>query len=1272
MKRIILLLLSIFTAIAADAQVNLKIGTGAYIVASGTANLVMDTGSMMNNGAYIDSTGLFTASGGIDFSGSGTTRLNNFNVNNAQHTTISALVSVYNTANLIAGNLDANNNLYIRSDANNTANMVVSGTLTGNVKGIIAKASITSGACPSYTSALSLNISGPVMQYQWQSSPDSAIWSNISGATLSTYTPTVTATTFYRCNLSTTNTAYAEATPGVKLQLNITDPILGITRTCHGVISFLSDATSGGTWSSSNSAIASVSSGSGIVFGVSAGTATITYIAPSGCVATSTFTVNALEPVTGTNVVCQGSTTSFSDAIAGGVWSSANTAIATVSSSGIVTGVSGGVVNIMYSLPDGCSSVPSVTVNPLANAGVITGPSSVIVGANITLTDLSGSGIWSATNSNATVLGGIVTGVAAGSVTISYAVTNSCGTVAATKVITVNGTALTGINGNTTLCAGGTTTLTDATTGGTWSMSSLVATIAGSTGLVTASSAYSGTARVTYTVGTASVSVLITVNPNPAPIQGATSECAGATIILTDVTTGGAWTGAGDVMVTGIGSTGTVSANSIGGTATVTYTLPTGCVAFATNTVYAIPLPIVGAFNVCVGGVTTLTDASSGANWSSSNTIVAVASGPSITGESTGTAVITFTSNTAGYCYVTQVITVSPQPAAITGNTAAICPGTTLSLTDGPGVWSSGSSTIATVGSTGIVAGLSGGTTSITYLASGSSGCVAKTTVTVNATASITGTANVCPSGTTALHNAIAGGTWSSGATMIATVSAGGVVTGLVPGTANISYTTTSGCVSMLVVTVSGLSTAISGNLSLCQGMSTTLSDATSGGTWSMSSIIASIVGSTGVVTASASQTGTASISYAVGGCSVTGTVTVNAKPMPIQGTTAECVGVTIALTDATSGGTWGGSGDATVAGTGSTATLIAGAVGGTATVIYTLATGCYVTTTNTIYAKPQPIMGNFNMCAGLVTILSDASPVSSWSSSNTAVAIASGADISGEGAGTATITFRTSATGNCITTQVVTVSAMPVVTPINGPASISHVGSPISISDATSGGIWTSSNTSVITLSGSTGSPVGATALSITGNSVITYAVTISGCTTKVTKTVSAAASPHPDGGNTTTISAGSGVSLADDIASGTWSSSDNGIATVDGIGMVTGITQGNVTITHETTGDDGRVSASVTNVTVTALPALISVLPNPNKGTFAVRGSLGSVRDEEVTLEVTDMLGQVIYRTKVIAVAGKLNETITLSNTLANGMYILNARSGTEDKTFHFVKEQ
>jgi len=100
--------------------------------------------------------------------------------------------------------------------------------------------------------------------------------------------------------------------------------------------------------------------------------------------------------------------------------------------------------------------------------------------------------------------------------------------------------------------------------------------------------------------------------------------------------------------------------------------------------------------------------------------------------------------------------------------------------------------------------------------------------------------------------------------------------------------------------------------------------------------------------------------------------------------------------------------------------------------------------------------------------------------------------------------------------------------------------------------------------------------------------------------------------------------------------------------------ITLHNVGISQVTTGSD------------------IKLMPNPNKGTFTIKGTLGTAADEEVSIEVTDMLGQVVYQDKIIAPGGSINKQIQLNSSLANGMYLLNLRSGAQENVFHFVVEQ
>ena len=98
---------------------------------------------------------------------------------------------------------------------------------------------------------------------------------------------------------------------------------------------------------------------------------------------------------------------------------------------------------------------------------------------------------------------------------------------------------------------------------------------------------------------------------------------------------------------------------------------------------------------------------------------------------------------------------------------------------------------------------------------------------------------------------------------------------------------------------------------------------------------------------------------------------------------------------------------------------------------------------------------------------------------------------------------------------------------------------------------------------------------------------------------------------------------------------------------------------------------SAGVGFTNVTGKGSNVTLVPNPNKGDFTVKGTLASNIDQEVTLEVVDMIGQVIYTSKVTAQGGNINEHVKLNN-LSNGMYLLNMRSGDESVVFHFVIEQ
>jgi uncharacterized protein YjdB len=199
------------------------------------------------------------------------------------------------------------------------------------------------------------------------------------------------------------------------------------------------------TWSSSATGIATVNS-SGLVTGVSPGSATITATS-EGKTGTATITVTqvpvasvTVTPGSGTVAIGSSLQLSATTRDAGGniltgrtiVWSTSAGGIATVNSSGLVTGVAAGTATITAT-SEGKSGTASITVPqvPVATVTVSPASGSVATGSTLQLSattrDAAGNVltgrtvIWSSSATGiATVSSsGLVTGVAAGSATIT-------------------------------------------------------------------------------------------------------------------------------------------------------------------------------------------------------------------------------------------------------------------------------------------------------------------------------------------------------------------------------------------------------------------------------------------------------------------------------------------------------------------------------------------------------------------------------------------------------------------------------------------------------------------------------------------------------------------------------------------------------------------------------------------------------------------------------------------------------------------------------------
>jgi gliding motility-associated-like protein len=160
-----------------------------------------------------------------------------------------------------------------------------------------------------------------------------------------------------------------------------------------------------------------------------------------------TVTINVVAPTsvsatTGKDTICVGTATTLVNATPGGTWSSANSAIADVTSGGVVTGIATGSTTIRYSVPSVCPGTPydfRINVITAPTVQAITGPDSVEVGKTILLQNVTGGGVWRSSNSGVGTVAsdGTVRGVSSGTVTIRYTLSNACDSASSTYQVKV-------------------------------------------------------------------------------------------------------------------------------------------------------------------------------------------------------------------------------------------------------------------------------------------------------------------------------------------------------------------------------------------------------------------------------------------------------------------------------------------------------------------------------------------------------------------------------------------------------------------------------------------------------------------------------------------------------------------------------------------------------------------------------------------------------------------------------------------------------------------
>ena len=397
---------------------------------------------------------------------------------------------------------------------------------------------------------------------------------------------------------------------------------------------------------------------------------------------------------------------------------------------------------------------------PLPTVGTISSINdSVCVGATTTLNyslsiPTGETGAWSSSDTYIATVSpsGVVYGLTAGTVDISYTVTVTRGNISRSviKTIVVKPLPTVLITGFRGVCQGVTATLTGSPAGGLWAHNNSVTSVT-STGAVTGVSS-TGIDTISYTyvspsTGCSNVdthAITIILPPNPGTISGSDSVCPGAnTTMTTSGDIGGKWFSDNSLFASVDSLTGIVTGQN-NGTPIINYKIANGCGVFNSYKIlHVLALPdagaITGGSSVCTGSNISLNNPVTGGIWSSSNTSQATVSAlGTVYGVTVGTPVISYTTNNScGSSSATLgmiVNTVPAMPSAITG-ASAICNGlaTSLSSATTGGVWSSSDTTLATVtAATGIVTGIAVGTPQISYMVSNSCGSSAPRSTTLN------------------------------------------------------------------------------------------------------------------------------------------------------------------------------------------------------------------------------------------------------------------------------------------------------------------------------------------------------------------------------------------------------------------------------------------------------------------------------------------------------------------------------------------------------------
>jgi hypothetical protein len=372
--------------------------------------------------------------------------------------------------------------------------------------------------------------------------------------------------------------------------------------------------------------------------------------------------------------VCVGGSTTLTDTATGGYWSSTSTAVSittgTTGLSAFVRGVANGTAVITYTNSSGMATI-TVTVSPLGPP--VTGDTTICLGRTATISNGTPGGLWSSSDSAVAIVwpGGIVTGIATGTILTSYSIPG-CTILGQMSVFPAPSPL---VVPHTTLCASDTMTIHD-TTGhsgfGIWSSSNIAIGSVNTWGMVrglapgttTISYTYSGVCAETATITVSSPmlsSSLIATTCSNSPFSYIPSSASSATTF--------SWSRAFVSGISNLPATGTgtasetlINTTSIPVPITYHYTFTSGgCTNNQNITVTVNPLPAVTTTSTPASCGNTYTLSSGGAvmySWSPT-TGLSCATCPVTTINPSSTTTYTVTGTSIAGCSNTANITIN-------------------------------------------------------------------------------------------------------------------------------------------------------------------------------------------------------------------------------------------------------------------------------------------------------------------------------------------------------------------------------------------------------------------------------------------------------------------------------------------------------------------------------------------------------------------------------------------------------------------------------------